>query len=184
MPPESQDPVPLTRPGGLRESWFDGHPPRSSLTSIPPSAPFAKVSAGRALVAGAIAGIFGGVAFACVPQIVADGTRHPVAVTRVFGSILTRDVTSQPYAGVVGCALVGLVLGALITLVTKHVKRALPIALFGLLFAPIVWLAVQSLVLPRTAPWLAAALPIGPMLLGAAAGGLTLVLAIPIRGGS
>src|SRR5579859_7167559 len=102
MASEPQDPVPLVRPAaGLKESWFDA-PPRQSLTSIPPSAPsmppsapFAKVSPGRAILAGAVAGIFGGVAFALVPQLVSEKTKHPVPVARVFGMILTRDVDNQ-----------------------------------------------------------------------------------------
>jgi hypothetical protein len=150
--------------------------------SIPPSAPFARVKPGRAVMAGAIAGLFGGIAFALVPQLVSQNTTHPVAVARVLGMVLTRDASSQPIVGVVGCALVGLVIVALITFLTRHVKRALPLAIFGIVFTPIVWLAVQSLVLPRTAPWLASMLPIGPMLLGAVAAGLSLVLAVPIRG--
>ena len=183
---ESHDPVPLVRPGGgVEKNWFDAQPRVSlppSAPSMPPSAPFARVKPGRAIVAGAVAGVFGGIAFALVPQLVSEKTKHPVPVARVFGMILTRNVDNQSVAGVVGCAVVGLVLAALIIFLTRHVKRALPIALFGLVFAPIVWLAVQSLVLPRTSPWLASMLPIGPMLLGAAAGGLSLVLAIPIRG--
>ena len=185
MASEPQDPVPLVRPAGLREPWFDAQPPRSSLTSIPPSAPsgaFAHVTAGRALLAGAIAGLFGGIAFAIVPGLASTRVGHYVDVAAVFGVLVASSVRDARLVGVVACALVGLVFGALVIFLTRHVKRALPIALFGIVFTPVAWLAFQALLLPRFSPWLASMLPIGPMLLGAAAGGLSLALAIPIRG--
>lgn len=182
MSQDPQDPVPLVRPAGLREPWFDGQPRPSLPPSIPPpSGAFVRVTPGRALMAGGIAGVVGGAAFALVPGLVSSRIAYYVDVAAVFGVLFAPRADNAKLIGILVCVAIGLVFGALVTLLTRHVKRALPIALFGLVFTPGLWLAFQALLLPRMSPWLASMLPIGPMLVGAAAGGLSLVLAVPLK---
>lgn len=190
MADDPQEPVPLVRPGGVREAWFDQGADSSGASSgahsmsMPlsrPSGLFARVSPLRALLSGSIAGVIGGAAFALVPTFIPTKSGAHVDTAKVFGAIVAHDSPDAKVYGVVFCCVVGLLLFALVTLATRHVKKILPIALFGIVFTPIAWLAFQSLLLPRLSHWVAASLPIGPMLVGAASAGLALAIAVPIK---
>jgi len=176
--------VPLVKRADLRESWFDGHPPRESLTSIPPPPP-PKPALGRTILGGCIAGFVGGVAFVGVASLAAQKLRLGSNVARTFGTWLSRGAlldNAATYGGVVMIAGIGLVLGAFLSLATRHVRRGLPMMLFGLLFAPVVWLSLHVFVLRRFVPARAAELPFGPLVLGAAVFGACFGLLPALRG--
>lgn len=180
----SPEPIPLTQPAhsGLRDSWFDGQPRHSvpPSTSMPPPPPLP--SRGRTIFAGALVGAVAASAGVFVAR--ALSAHMPYDVVKGLARTVSRgDLRGLPEAawafGTAG--IVGLLLGVAVALLTRHVRRALPLTIFGMIFAPVLWLGVHVLSV-RHHPWLALALPIGPMLIGCAAFGLLLGLVIPLRG--
>jgi hypothetical protein len=74
-------------------------------------------------------------------------------------------------------ALVGLLLGALM----QHVLRVPSRVFIGVIVGPVLWIAVDAFALRHFAPTLARALPLLPMIAGAAAYGACVALIPPLR---
>ena len=187
MSRDTDEPLPLVRPSSLRGSWFTREPassessgPISSLTGVP-----LLPSARRALLAGAFGGAVAGVVLLVVAGAVSGPLGRDVDVAMLIGRRIAPQVGSVGAASRVGLAafaLLGALAAAPLSLVTRHVARVVPMMLFAVVFSPIAWLAVHALLLPRLQPILATALPIVPMLIGAAAAGLAVaLLTVPLR---
>lgn len=152
-------------PGPASDEWF-ALQPRYSLPpsiSVPPPPP--KLPArGRTVLAGLVVGALGGAACLAVAQLLAK-----------------RELAVMSGAWWALAAAIGATIAVNVALVTRHVHRALPLAIFGVVFGPVVWLGVHVIALRRHAAF-ATALPLGPMLLGIALFGALLALIVPVRG--
>jgi len=152
-------------PGPASDEWF-ALQPRYSLPpsiSVPPPPPKLP-SRGRTALAGLVVGAVGGAACLALAQVLAK-----------------RDLAVMPGTGWAVAAAIGATIAVNVALVTRHVRRALPLAIFGVVFGPFAWLGVYVIAVRRHAAF-AAALPLGPMLLGIALFGALLALIVPARG--
>ena len=130
------------------------------------------------LAAGAIAGA-GGFLLAWTV-----GKRVGVDLVGAIAGSLSRgplSVVPGIARGLLPPFAIALFVGVLVALVTRHVRRAIPVSIFGAIFVPTTWLALHVVALHR-APWLVSVLPLGPMLLGCALFGLLLGSVVAIRG--
>ncbi len=179
-------PVPLVKRADLRESWFDAQqpPPRESSFSLPPPS-IPRPTVGRSILAGVVAGAVAGVAFVGTAMVAAQRLRLPGNIARTIGTWVSRGALSgdsATYGAVGALAGVGLLLGTVLSISTRHVRRTLPLLMFGVIFAPVLWLAVHVFVLRRFSPGLAAELPFSAMTLGALAFGACFALVPALRG--
>jgi len=160
------------------EPWFDGQP-RSSRPSVPP---IALPSRARTIYAGLAAGAIAGAGGITLAWIAAkrSGVDLVASIGRAVSYAPLRAVPVL-VRGLVPSFAIAVVIGIIVALLTRHVKRAIPVSIFAMIFTPAVWLGVHVLALHR-APGLAAALPLGPMLLGWATFGALLGTAVAIRG--
>lgn len=183
---EPQEPVPLVKRARSHDEWFAqaheervSEPPRSSSVSLVPLA-----SSSRAWWSGAFAGVVSSVVGLVVATVVGDRVGEGARIQQIIAHAFVGDRLTGGAADAVGYAaviVVGALVGAALSRATRHVERTFPMALFGLLFAPIAWFSVHVLVLARVAPLLAHTLPLGALLAGAAAFGALLSLAVPLR---
>jgi hypothetical protein len=184
LPLVPSDPVPLVRAPSLRESWFDTHredsvsrPSISSELDVRDSLIF-----GTSRNSSTLCGAFIGLVAASAMIATAMFASH-ADVARILGGAFTRYASGwESTAGLAAFSVIGMLLGAGFARATKHVERMLPVAIFGIVFSPIVWLALHVFVLARFAPAVAAALPVGALVMGAAVAGLFLSLVVPLRG--
>jgi hypothetical protein len=166
---------------GRLDPWFDEEPRQS----VPPSASVAPppplASRTRATVAGAVVGGIGGIVAVAVATLAAR--RRGADVAAVIGGLASRgdDPLVTQAVGLALAAVLGMAVGVTISQLTRHVRRATPVLLFGTVFAPAVWLAVHVFVLRRLEPLLASTLPFTAMLLGSAAFGALLSAVVPLR---
>ena len=115
--------------------------------------------------------------FLVVAGAVSGPLGRDVDVAMLLGRRLAPSAGSIVAAsriGLAASAALGALTAAPLSLVTRHVSRLVPMAIFAVVFSPIAWLAVHALLLPRVAPVFATALPFAPMLIGATAAGLML----------
>ena len=179
------EPVPLVRAPSLRESWFDS-PPAHSVSSPSSSAEISvRDSSPPASPANssALCGAFVGLVAAAAMIMTAMAISH-ADVARAIGLALTKHATGGESAiGIAVSMTFGMVVGAGFGRALVHVRRMLPVAIFGVVFLPVAWIAVQVFVLARFSPGLAHALPVGGFVAGASVAGLVLAFVVPLRGG-
>jgi hypothetical protein len=178
----------MSADASLRDVWFD--PPPSSrpvaLGSELSSAPLrARASAdpARSSLAGALAGVAGGVLALGLADAAANRARFVEHARIVLGQghsvgLATPAMTREWIAF---AALVGLLAGALFGRLTRRLFPLVPRVLFGVVLVPSLWTMVYAFGVLRFAPRLALVGPFGPTLLGALAFGLCVALARPIR---
>jgi hypothetical protein len=182
LPLVPSDPVPLVRaPTSLRESWFDKQAPvSSSELDVLSSRRLDAVPAPQN--SSALCGAFVGLVAASAMLTAAMATSH-ADVSRAIGSAVTKGHTGlESTVGIGLLMVIGMIVGAGFARATIHVQRMLPIAIFGVIFAPVACVAVHALVLKRYAPAAAQALPIGGLVIGAAVAGIVLSFVVPLRG--
>jgi hypothetical protein len=131
--------------------------------SVPPPPPRRQVLESNdrmhPAMAGFIAGLFGGLAFAGAAQ----------ALNPMF---------AQPQAIGIACGA-GAIVGAFFALVTRNLRRFVPLAFWSLIFFPAMTTAAVALLLPRIPG--APALPWLPMIAGSAAFAVVSALQVPLR---
>jgi hypothetical protein len=188
---DDAEPFPLMRRRdeiGLGERWFDAPDARASRTSIESSPPPPwRAPTARSVMAGIVTGAAGGfglvasaalVGFAFDPEA---NVPHTLG-TWVSGAALQGELATA--AGFGSAVLVGAALAVLLSLATRHLRRGLPLLLFGVIFVPALWLAIDVLLLRRYAPTHEAGLPFGAMVVGAAVFGACFALLPKLRGGT
>ncbi len=162
----------------MSEEWFEREP-RYSLPpplSVPPPPPKLP-SAPRTILAGVVIGAVGGAAALSIAQALAK-TDANHAIARALSQ--SSGVPDAVWAFGVACSI-GAFIAVLVAMLTRHVQRALPIAMFGAIFAPVLWLCLHVFALRRHDELLLA-LRLGPMLVGIAVFGALLALIVPVRG--
>ncbi|MEO7096889.1 MAG: hypothetical protein ABI175_26760, partial [Polyangiales bacterium] len=138
----------------------------------------------RPATAGAIAGGVGGAVMLAVSTLAARRGGHGFDVASVIGTSVSRGALTGNAAfalGVVLSVVAGAAIGMLFATITRRLRLLAPLMAFGLLLATSSWVVIHALALPRFVPWLARALPVAPMTIGAAVFGLILSLELPLR---
>jgi hypothetical protein len=169
---------------GIESDWFRAERVRS--TTVPDEVRF-EAPIGHAawsILFGTLAGGAGGLAMLAVAQHLLARQGSAVDLTRMLSDTLSAagirfgDVQEQGYAlaGVLG-AFAGASFGYL----ARRLLRVVPRLLFFAIVGPVAWLFLQTCVLTRLAPALAASLPFGPLAIGALAYGMCLAIVPPIR---
>ncbi len=186
MSPAIQDPMPLVRRAQKHDGWYDEQPPsrpshdyRDSIDSLD------LVSEDEnGWLPGLLAGLGATVLGLGAAALVANASGARARIEEVIGGALTRHAFDGPTTTAIGIGvmlLAGAILGAAVSHLTRHVVRTMPMVIFGLLFAPALWFAVDVLVLRRFAPHAAQLAPLGATLLGAGVFGAALAFAVPLR---
>jgi hypothetical protein len=174
------EPVALVRSPSLRESWFDKHGPPSSSSEIDRHSGFLETTTPNSSV---LCGAFIGLVATAAMLMTAMAATH-ADVARAIGTAMTKGGTGCESEIAIGMLMLcGMLFGAGFARATIHVERMLPIAIFGVIFAPITWVAMHVFVLARVAPAIAGALPVGGLVMGAAVAGIVLSFVVPLRGG-
>lgn len=177
------DPLPLVRAPSLRESWFDSHHEPSVSSSAEIDVRDSTSPSAAPTNSSALCGAFIGLVAAAAMIMTAMTLSH-ADVARAFGRALTKEsIGGDSALGIFVLMVWGMVIGAGFARATIHVRRMLPVAIFGIVFLPIAWLALHVFVLERFGPRVAQALPVGGMVAGAAVAGLVLSFVVPLRGG-
>ena len=155
-----------------------------SLQPQPPMVVVTKRGEMRPATAGALVGGVGGAVMLAVSTLVTHRSGNGLDIASLIGTSITRGALAgnAAFATGVGVSIVaGAVLGALFALVTRRLRHFAPLMAFGLLAATSSWIVIHALALPRLVPWLARALPVVPMTIGAAVFGVILSLELPLR---
>lgn len=172
--------MPLSKPASLRDEWFD----REVRHSVPPDTgrlpPVVLPSRARAVFAGIAVGAVAGAVAITVARVLAKRDVSDAIARAITGGNL-HGLPKEAWAFGLA-AIIGACIAVLVALVTRHVKRAIPVAIFGAVFAPVLWLGVHVVALRHHAWLVTEALPIGPMIVGSALFGALLCLIVPIRG--
>jgi hypothetical protein len=133
---------------------------------------------------GLIGGAAGGPVMLYAARALAKQLRQDIDIVRTLGSAIPHAAFGDDGAWAGGLALaagagalVGLMLGALM----QHVSRVAARIFIGLIIGPVLWIAVDAFALRHFAPTLAHALPVVPMIVGAAAYGACVALIPPLR---
>jgi hypothetical protein len=174
------EPMPLSQPASLRDEWFN----REVRHSVPPDTgrlpPVVLPSRGRAAFAGIVVGAVAGAVGITVARVLAKRDVSAAIAQALTGGNL-HGVPKEGWTFGLA-ALFGAVIALAVALVTRHVRRAVPIAIFGAVFAPVLWLGLHVVALRHHAWLVTEALPIGPMIIASALYGALLALIVPIRG--
>ena len=170
-------------------SWYDRA--RTTVGSLiglsaapPPMVVVAKRGELRPATAGAVVGGVGGPVMLAVSTLVAHRTGNPLDIASMMGTSLSRGALTGNAAFGLGLSLAvvaGAAVGVAFALLTRRLRMLAPLMAFGLLLATSSWVVIHALVLPHLVPWLARALPIVPMTIGAAVFGVILSLELPLR---
>lgn len=188
------EPFQLVRRTGreTHASWFD-HARNTmgsmtsmvSLFSAPPMVVVRRANEMRPVPAGLIAGALAGPAMLGVASLVTAASSHYSGnIAQTLGLAISRGAVAGDQAialGIGATVVVGALVGALFAFVARRLRQLAPLLVFGTLLATSTWMVVQLLAMPRFAPWLARALPIGPMMIGAAVFGLVCSMELPLR---
>lgn len=183
------EPFDLNRRRESHASWFDRarstlNTKLSTLFSTPPMVVVTRPGEMKPWSAGAIVGGVGGAVMLATATLAAHRTGSNVDIAATIGSVVTRGalVGTPAFAlGVVFAIATGGLIGALFAIVTRRLRRLAPLVAFGLIVATSAWVVVHAIALRHFAPWLARAIPIAPMLVGAAVFGLILAMQLPLR---
>jgi hypothetical protein len=138
----------------------------------------------RPVTAGAVVGGVGGAVMLAVSTLVARRAGHELDLASLIGASISRGWLAGNaafWAGLTLSILTGAVVGMLFANLTRRLRLLAPLMAFGLVLTTSTWLVIHALALPRFVPWLARALPIGPMTIGAALFGIILSLELPLR---
>lgn len=176
-------PIPLTRRGDLRENWFDAEPRYSIpvIESIPP--PGWRASIYRSLLAGIVAGVTGGLCFTGIVTLMSLVLGLENNVPRNIGAWITDGALTDLFATLAGVGVVvaiALATTLFLSVVTRHVRRATHLVIFGVIVMPSLWLSIDAL-MRVYAPSLAVALPVVPMTIGWLGFGACFGLLPPLR---
>ena len=155
-----------------------------SIWSTPPEmVVVAKENELRPATAGMLSGALAGPAMLATASLLANLTGDP-HITHTIGSALSRGATTGTASVVLAycaMAIVGGAVGALFAWLTRRLRVLAPLIAFAIILATATWVVLQTLALPRVAPWLARALPFGPMVIGAMVFGVVAALELPLR---
>jgi hypothetical protein len=172
----------------LKDDWFDPPPPSRPVafgSDLSPVPLHTRVSgdAARSSLAGAIAGVIGGVLALGLADWSASHARFVEHARLVLGqsSSLRLSTPGVTREWILLAALVGLLAGALFGRLTRRLFPVVPRVLFGMVLVPSLWTLVYAFVILRFVPGLALVAPFVPTVLGALVFGLCVALARPIR---
>jgi hypothetical protein len=133
---------------------------------------------------GLVGGAAGGPVMLYAARALAKQLQQDIDIVRTLGSAIPHAAFGDDGAWMGGLALaagagalVGLMLGALM----QHVSRVAARVFIGVIIGPVLWIAVDAFALRHFAPMLAQALPLVPMVAGAAAYGACVALIPPLR---
>jgi len=135
-------------------------------------------------MAGAFAGGAAGIAMIAIADRMLHARPDGYDLVQFAGRLVTDGRLEGVEAQGAGFGVAfgaGLVVGVVFALVTRHLRKFAPLLIWSLVVFPAVWTVLQAFVLPKTAPWLAAALPFVPMVVGSLAFAFVVALQLPLR---
>ena len=155
-----------------------------TLTSVPEMVVVQRPGEMAPAAAGAITGGVGGAVMLALATVLTRRQGQPVDIASMRGSGISRGALEGTAAFAVGvalCVLAGAGLGALFAVVTRRLRQLPALMALSLVLSTASWMVVQAVAIRHLAPWLARALPVAPMMIGAAVFGLVLSLELPLR---
>jgi hypothetical protein len=173
----------VSQESSSRESWFNRWPSSDAEDDAGDgdgAQPVVEGSLGWSLGLGLVGGAIGGGAMILLAGEVARRMNSDVGVVRAIGGSVRFLGSDRFAAGLEVSIGIGAVLGLVFGVLMRHTVRLVARVLAGVLLAPVLWILVHAFVFKAFAPKLGA-LPLVPMLAGAAAYGLVIAVLRPPR---